>query len=83
MLSSSPESHNLQNRVRIIAGAMLASFLSALDTTILATAMPTVVGELGGLAIYGWVFSLYMIMTAISMPVWGKLSDTLGKRPSR
>lgn len=59
---------------------MLASFLSALDTTILATAMPTVVGELGGLAIYGWVFSLYMIMTAISMPVWGKLSDTLGKR---
>lgn len=69
-----------RRRNGIIVGVMLSSFLAALDTTILATAMPTVVGELGGLAVYSWVFAVYMIMTAVSMPVWGKLADTRGKR---
>jgi EmrB/QacA subfamily drug resistance transporter len=67
-------------RSRIIAGAASASFLAALDTTVLATAMPTIVGELGGMTMYSWAFSVYMIMTAVSMPVWGKLVDTLGKK---
>jgi EmrB/QacA subfamily drug resistance transporter len=64
----------------IILGGILASFIAALDTTILATVMPTIVTELGGLHLYGWVFSAYMIMTAVSMPLWGKLSDVYGKR---
>ena len=64
----------------IILGGILASFIAALDTTILATVMPTIVTELGGLQLYGWVFSVYMIMTAVSMPLWGKLSDVYGKR---
>lgn len=59
---------------------MFASFLAALDTTILATAMPTIVSDLGGLSLYSWVFSVYMISTAVSTPVWGKLADTFGKR---
>jgi EmrB/QacA subfamily drug resistance transporter len=42
--------------------------------------MPTIVSDLGGLSLYSWVFSVYMIMTAVSTPVWGKLSDTMGKR---
>jgi EmrB/QacA subfamily drug resistance transporter len=42
--------------------------------------MPTIVGELGGLSMYSWAFSVYMILTAVSMPVWGKLVDTLGKK---
>jgi EmrB/QacA subfamily drug resistance transporter len=67
-------------RTRIIIGVMLGSFLGALDTTILATVMPTIVGELGGLHLYSWVFSVYMIMTAVSMPLWGRLSDTMGKK---
>jgi MFS family permease len=67
-------------RTRIIIGVMLGSFLGALDTTILATVMPTIVGELGGLRLYGWIFSVYMIMTAVSMPIWGRLSDTMGKK---
>lgn len=64
----------------IILGGILASFMAALDTTILATVMPTIVTELGGLDLYGWVFSVYMILTAVSMPLWGKLSDVYGKR---
>jgi EmrB/QacA subfamily drug resistance transporter len=71
---------NARRRTRIITGVILGSFLAALDTTILATAMPTIVAELGGLSVYSWVFSVYMIMTAVSMPVWGKLADTVGKR---
>jgi EmrB/QacA subfamily drug resistance transporter len=67
-------------RTRIILGGILASFIAALDTTILATVMPTIVTELGGLDLYGWVFSVYMILTAVSMLLWGKLSDIYGKR---
>ena len=58
----------------------MGSFLGALDTTILATVMPTIVGDLGGLHLYSWIFSVYMIMTAVSMPIWGRLSDTMGKK---
>ena len=67
-------------RLRIILGGVLSAFLAALDTTILATVMPTIVEELGGLSLYSWVFSVYMIMTAVSMPIWGRLCDLLGKR---
>jgi EmrB/QacA subfamily drug resistance transporter len=67
-------------RLRIILGGILASFLAALDTTALATVMPTMVAELGGLRFYSWVFAVYMIMSALSMPLWGKLSDVYGKK---
>jgi EmrB/QacA subfamily drug resistance transporter len=60
---------------------VLSAFLSALDTTILSTVMPTIVADLGGLSLYSWVFAVYMVMTAVSMPVWGRLADMLGKRP--
>lgn len=59
---------------------VLGAFLAALDTTILATVMPTIVNDLGGLSLYSWVFAIYMIMTAVSMPLWGKMSDMLGRR---
>ena len=79
-MTLSVSEHNQRNRIRIIVGVIFGAFLAALDTTILATAMPTIVGDLGGLSLYSWVFSVYMISTAVSTPVWGKLSDTLGKR---
>ncbi len=69
-----------RNRFRIILGVILGAFLAALDTTILATVMPTIVTDLGGLSLYSWVFSIYMIMTAVSMPLWGKMSDMFGRR---
>ncbi len=66
-------------RLQVITAGLLATFLSALDTSILSTVMPTIVYELGGLSLYSWVFAVYMVMTAVSMPVWGKLADSLGK----
>jgi MFS family permease len=74
VIPSSPVRH------RVIAAGLLAAFLSALDTTILSTVMPTVASELGGLSLYSWVFAVYMVMAAVSMPIWGKLSDLLGKK---
>jgi EmrB/QacA subfamily drug resistance transporter len=78
--SLSADEHNRRNRVHIIIGVICGAFLAALDTTILSTVMPTIVSDLGGLGLYSWVFSVYMIMTAIAMPVWGKVSDSVGRK---
>jgi len=75
-----PEEASRRSRLNIIAGGILAAFLAALDTTALATVMPTIAEELGGLHLYSWVFAGYMILSAVSMPLWGKLADIYGKR---
>jgi EmrB/QacA subfamily drug resistance transporter len=75
-----PGEANRRSRLNIIAGGILAAFLAALDTTALATVMPTIAEELGGLHLYSWVFAGYMILAAVSMPLWGKLADLYGKR---
>ena len=77
---AAPAEDNERNRIRIIIGVTLGSFLAALDTTILSTVMPTIIGELQGLGLYSWVFSVYMIASAVSMPLWGRASDILGRR---
>src|SRR5579884_1021682 len=64
----------------IVAGLMLSMFLVALDGTIVSTAMPRIVGELGGFALYAWVPSVYLLTTAVSTPIYGKLSDLFGRK---
>jgi EmrB/QacA subfamily drug resistance transporter len=59
---------------------MLVIFLFAIDGTIVSTAMPTVVAKLGGLELYGWVFSIYMLTSALSTPLSGKLSDLFNRQ---
>ncbi len=61
-------------------GAMLAMLLAALDQTIVATAMPKIVGELNGLEHLSWVFTAYMLASVITVPLYGKLSDIYGRR---
>ncbi|UQZ86518.1 Multidrug resistance protein 3 [Paenibacillus konkukensis] len=63
-----------------IAGLMLGLLLAALDQTIVSTAMPTIVGKLGGLDQFVWVFSAYLIANVVSMPIFGKLSDMYGRK---
>lgn len=58
-----------------VAGLMLGLLLSALDQTIVSTAMPTIMGELGGLDKFVWVYSAYLIASVTAMPLFGKLSD--------
>lgn len=66
----------------VIAGVMLAIFLAAMESTVVATAMPTVVASLGGIRIYSWVFSAFLLTSTITMPLWGRFSDLLGRRPT-
>jgi MFS family permease len=54
--------------------------LAAFEATVVSTAMPTVVSSLGGLHIYTWVFTAYLLASTITVPLWGKLSDVFGRR---
>ena len=65
----------------IIAAIMLSLFMASMEATVIATAMPTIVGQLGGLSIYSWVFSMYMLTSTTTVPLYGKLSDVYGRRP--
>jgi EmrB/QacA subfamily drug resistance transporter len=68
-------------RGRVLVGVMLAIFLAAMESTVVATAMPRVVASLGGIQIYSWVFSGFLLTSTVSMPLWGRLSDLYGRRP--
>lgn len=56
-------------------------FIAAMEMTVVSTAMPTVVAELGGALHYGWVFSAYMLAMTVSVPIYGKLADLYGRKP--
>jgi len=73
---------NLDARARllIIASALTALFLGAMDSLIMTAAMPTIVAELGGLHLYSWVYSVYFLARAIALPVFGKLADLYSNR---
>ena len=64
----------------IFGGLMAGLFLAALDQTVVATALPTIVGELGGLEYYSWVVTAYLLTATVSTPIYGKLSDMYGRR---
>ena len=71
------------SRKRIILvtiGIMLSLFLASMESTVVATAMPTIVGQLGGLEHFSWVFSAYMLASTTTVPLYGKLSDLYGRR---
>ncbi len=65
----------------VLAGVMLGMLLSALDQTIVGTAMPRIIAELNGLQHYAWVFTSYLLASTVSVPIYGKLSDIYGRRP--
>jgi len=67
---------------RALVGVMLAIFLAAMESTVVATAMPKVIDSLGGIHIYSWVFSGFLLTATVMMPVWGRLSDLFGRRPT-
>ena len=70
-----------QRKVWLIFGALMASmFLSSLDQSIVGTAMPTIVGELNGVAHQGWIITIYILAVAVVMPLYGKAGDLFGRR---
>jgi len=66
--------------ISVTAGIMLSLFLASMESTVVATAMPTIVGQLGGLEHYSWVFSAYMLSSTTVVPLFGKLSDLYGRQ---
>ncbi|HHY68503.1 MAG TPA: MFS transporter [Alicyclobacillus sp.] len=69
------------NRKWVTVCLMAAMFLSAMEATIVATAMPTIVGKLGGFSQFTWVFSIFLLTQAASIPIYGKLADLYGRKP--
>ena len=71
-----------RNRRPLVVGAiMLATFMVAMEATIVATAMPRIVGELGGFTYYAWVFSAYLLAQSATTVIYGKLADVFGRKP--
>ena len=76
-----PASSDTQNRALVIAAVMAALFVSAFSQTVVATALPRMIGELGGLDLYSWVLTSSMLAMTAVMPLVGKLSDVYGRKP--
>ncbi|HEY7215727.1 MAG TPA: MDR family MFS transporter [Thermoanaerobaculia bacterium] len=69
-----------RERRLVTAGILLGMFLAALEATAVATAVPTAVGELGGVSRYSWVFSIYLLTSTTTVPLFGKLADLYGRK---
>jgi EmrB/QacA subfamily drug resistance transporter len=65
----------------VLAAVMLTMFMAAIEATIVSTAMPAIVVDLGGFAQYSWVFSSYLLMNSVTVLIYGKLSDLFGRKP--
>lgn len=65
----------------ILAALMCTMMLAAMDTTIVSTAIPQIVGDLGGFRLFSWVFSIYLLAQTVTIPIYGKLSDLFGRKP--
>jgi EmrB/QacA subfamily drug resistance transporter len=68
------------NRPWVFAAALSATFMSAIEGTIVATAMPSIVASLGGFELFSWVFTSYLLAQAATIPVYGKLADLFGRK---
>jgi MFS family permease len=77
--TSSPRFDPKRRRAVTLA-LVLVTALASFETTVVSTAMPTIIGELGGLPHYAWVFSIYLLTATVAMPVYGRLADIHGRR---
>ena len=78
--SAAPIEESNRKVMLVFAGVMLGMFLAALDQTIVATALPTIVGDLGGANHLSWVVTAYMLASTATTPLWGKLGDMFGRK---
>lgn len=69
------------NRAFTVVGLILALAMGALEATVISTAMPTVIGELGGIHYYAWIAGSYLLASSVTVPIYGKLADIYGRKP--
>jgi len=65
----------------VLGAVMLATGLIALDSTVIATAVPSIVDDLGGFSQFPWLFSIYLLTQAVTVPIYGKVADAVGRKP--
>ena len=68
-------------RTLVLAACLMATFTAAVESTIVATTIPTIVGELGGFNLFSWVFTIFLLTQAVSIPIYGRLADLYGRKP--
>ena len=69
-----------KRRRAVTAALVLVTALASFESTVVSTAMPTIIGDLGGLPLYAWVFAVYLLTSTVAMPVYGRLADIHGRR---
>ena len=69
-----------RRRRTVTLALVLVTALASFESTVVSTAMPTIIGDLGGLPLYSWVFSIYLLTSTVMMPVYGRLADIYGRR---
>ena len=79
--ATSPHQYTPAERRVALGAVLIVLFLSALDQTIVATAMPRIVKELAGLDRIAWVGTAYLLTSTVTVPIYGKLGDIHGRRP--
>jgi EmrB/QacA subfamily drug resistance transporter len=72
---------SVRARGLVLAAAMMAIVLTATEGSIVATAMPTIVAELGGFRLFSWAFAAFLLTQAVSIPIYGRLADLYGRKP--
>lgn len=72
--------NNKNNKILVMTGLMIGIIFSELDETVVNTAMPTIIRDLGGLSMYGWVAGIYMLALSAFMPILGKLADLFSRK---
>lgn len=65
----------------VLFALMITMMLAAMDNTIVATAIPQIVGDLGGFSLFSWLFSIYLLVQTVTIPIYGKLADIYGRKP--
>ena len=73
--------NKITNRPLVLISVMLAMFVGAVEATIVTTAMPSIASDLGGFSRYSWVFSSYLLMSTVTVLIYGKLADLFGRKP--
>jgi EmrB/QacA subfamily drug resistance transporter len=77
---SAPERRRPDGRTLVLIACLIATFVTAIESTIVSTTLPTIVGELGGFELFSWVFTIFLLAQAISIPIYGRLADMFGRK---